>query len=55
MWKRLQGHGREKEKQIGNPVLVETTYDKGHLSHIPHVSDVQNANYQPNAQSTPQA
>ncbi|KAF2263712.1 hypothetical protein CC78DRAFT_544663 [Lojkania enalia] len=51
MWKRFQSSGREKEKQIGNPVLVETTYDEDQLRHIPSVSDAQNANYQPNAQS----
>ncbi|KAF2191059.1 hypothetical protein K469DRAFT_558493 [Zopfia rhizophila CBS 207.26] len=50
MWKRFQGHGREKEKQIGNPVLVETTYDEDQLRHIPNISDVRNANYQSNAQ-----
>lgn len=51
MWKRLQGHVREKEKQIGNPVLLETTYDEDQLRHIPNVSDAQNATYQPNTQS----
>lgn len=54
MWKRLQGHVREKEKQIGNPVLLETTYDEDQLRHIPNVADAQNANYQPNASSAPQ-
>ncbi|KAF2473481.1 uncharacterized protein BDR25DRAFT_218191 [Lindgomyces ingoldianus] len=50
MWKRFQGHGREKEKQIGNPVLVETTYDEDQLRHMANVSDAaQNANYQPYA------
>ncbi|ORX96387.1 hypothetical protein BCR34DRAFT_593877 [Clohesyomyces aquaticus] len=51
MWKRFQGHGhgREKEKQIGNPVLLETTYDEDQLRHIPNISDAQNANYQFNA------
>lgn len=49
MWKRLQGYGREKEKQIGHPVLVETTYDEDQLRHIPTVSDAQNATFQPNA------
>ncbi|OAL49522.1 hypothetical protein IQ07DRAFT_511396 [Pyrenochaeta sp. DS3sAY3a] len=51
MWKRLQGHVREKEKasQIGNPVLLETTYDEDQLRRNPNVADVQNANYRPNA------
>jgi hypothetical protein len=51
MWKRLQGHGREKEKhtQIGNPVLLETTYDEDQLRRNPNVADVQNARYQHNA------
>ena len=45
MWKRLQGHGRERDKNIGNPVLLETTYDEDQLRHIPNVSDVQQAAY----------
>lgn len=51
MWKRLQGHVREKEKasQIGNPVLLETTYDEDQLRRNPNVADLQNANYRPNA------
>jgi hypothetical protein len=59
MWKRIQGHvrdgslrEREKERQIGNPVLVGTTYDEDQLRYIPDVSDIQhNTNYQPNASS----
>ncbi|KAF2735028.1 hypothetical protein EJ04DRAFT_523131 [Polyplosphaeria fusca] len=51
MWKRLQGHGREKEKHIGNPVLVETTYDEDQLRHIPTISAAQNASHQPSVQS----
>lgn len=33
MWKRLQGHVRDKEKhgQIGKPVLLESTYDQDQL------------------------
>jgi hypothetical protein len=47
MWKRLQAHGREKEKhpQIGKPVLLETTYDEDQLKRNPHVADAQNASY----------
>ncbi|KNG49484.1 hypothetical protein DDE82_004926 [Stemphylium lycopersici] len=43
MWKRLQGHVREKEKhaEIGNPVLLETTYDEDQLKRNPVVTDVQ--------------
>ncbi|USP73863.1 hypothetical protein yc1106_01137 [Curvularia clavata] len=42
MWKRLQGHVREKDKQvqIGNPVLVETTYDQDQLERNPDVTDL---------------
>ncbi|KAF2644888.1 hypothetical protein P280DRAFT_182652 [Massarina eburnea CBS 473.64] len=50
MWKRLQGHSREKERQIGNPVLVGTTYDEDQLKHIPNVNAVQNTTYQPGPQ-----
>ena len=51
MWKRLQGHVREKEKptQIGNPVLLETTYDEDRLRRNPNVVDLKDANYQHNA------
>jgi hypothetical protein len=51
MWKRIQGYGRDKERQIGNPVLLETTYDEDQLRHIPTVSDAQNATHQPNYQA----
>ncbi|KAF2133527.1 hypothetical protein P153DRAFT_282336 [Dothidotthia symphoricarpi CBS 119687] len=51
MWKRFQGHGRDKERHahIGNPVLLETTYDEDQLRRNPDVTDVQNATYQHNA------
>jgi len=55
MWKRLQGHVREKDRQIGNPVLVETTYDEDQLRYIPHVAQAQIANHKPDAFSGPQA
>lgn len=49
MWKRLQGtRDKEKGKRIGNPTLVETTYDQEHLQNIPTISDAQNSTYQPN-------
>jgi hypothetical protein len=48
MWKRLQGHVREKEKhaQIGNPVLVETTYDQDLVERKPNVTDLQDSGQQ---------
>lgn len=48
MWKRLQGHVREKDKQvqIGNPVLVETTYDQDQLEHNPDVTDLRKSDQQ---------
>ncbi|KAF2852976.1 hypothetical protein T440DRAFT_487967 [Plenodomus tracheiphilus IPT5] len=51
MWKRLQGHVREKERlaQIGNPVLLETTYDEDQLRRNPNVNDAQVSNYRNNA------
>ncbi|KAJ4323477.1 hypothetical protein N0V94_001806 [Neodidymelliopsis sp. IMI 364377] len=54
MWKRFQGHGREKERhaQIGHPVLLETTYDEEQLMRNPKVTDLQAANYRYNAPST---
>lgn len=42
----MQGHGRDREKQIGNPVLLETTYDEDQLRHIPTVSEVQQGGQQ---------
>ena len=41
MWKRIQRPGREREKQISNPVLIETTYDEKTLGRIPNISDLQ--------------
>ena len=54
MWKRFQGHTREKERptQIGHPVLLETTYDEEQLMRNPNVTDLQAANYRYNAPST---
>ncbi|KAH7400859.1 hypothetical protein DE146DRAFT_755303 [Phaeosphaeria sp. MPI-PUGE-AT-0046c] len=54
MWKRFQGHGREKERhaQIGNPVLLETTYDEDQLRRNPNVFEAQNANHSYNAHAT---
>lgn len=51
MWKRFQGHGREKERpaRIGHPVLLETTYDEEQLMRNPDVADL---NYRLNAPST---
>ncbi len=59
MLKRLQNRGREKDRlpRIGNPVLLETTYDESQLKRNPNVVDLKNANYQPDAlspQSQPQ-
>jgi hypothetical protein len=51
MWKRFQGHGREKGRaaRIGHPVLLETTYDEEQLMRNPDVADL---NYRLNAPST---
>lgn len=47
MWKRLQGHVREKERPapIGNPVLLETTYDEDQLRRTRHVTEVQDGSH----------
>lgn len=37
MWKRFN---REKDRTIGNPVLLDTTYDEKTLDQIPHVNHV---------------
>ncbi|KAF2028017.1 hypothetical protein EK21DRAFT_70707 [Setomelanomma holmii] len=54
MWKRLQG-GRERERhaQIGNPVLLETTYDEDQLRRNPNVADAQNSNHGYNVPAQP--
>lgn len=59
MWKRLQGHVRDGrfrdgDRQIGNPVLVETTYDEDQLRHMANVTQVQNASHQTYASPAPQ-
>jgi hypothetical protein len=41
----MQGYGREKEKTIGNPVLLDTTYDAETLERIPNISDLQSPTY----------
>ncbi|KAF2458061.1 hypothetical protein BDY21DRAFT_371558 [Lineolata rhizophorae] len=40
MWKRIPRGQRGKENQIGNPVLIETTYDEKTLESTPHISAV---------------
>ncbi|KAF1920835.1 hypothetical protein BDU57DRAFT_435809 [Ampelomyces quisqualis] len=54
MWKRFQSHGREKERQpqIGNPVLLETTYDEDQLRRNLNVADVQYANHASHARTS---
>jgi hypothetical protein len=46
MWKRFQGQARERDRQIGNPVLLETTYDENQLMRNPNITDFQNQNYE---------
>jgi hypothetical protein len=55
MWKRLQGHVRDKERQtqIGNPVLLETTYDEDQLRRNPNVAELKNASYKSKAPTHP--
>lgn len=59
MWKRLQGHVRDgqfrdKDRHIGTPVLVETTYDEDQLRHMANIPQAQNASQQPYASHAPQ-
>lgn len=43
MWKRVPRFNRGKENvDIGNPSLIETTYDEKALQKLPGVSDAQN-------------
>ncbi|KAK3203103.1 hypothetical protein GRF29_112g284280 [Pseudopithomyces chartarum] len=60
MWKRIQGHVRDghfrdKDRQIGAPVLVETTYDEDQLRHMSDVTQAQNASYNNYASPAPQS
>lgn len=41
MWKRLPRHNRGKENQIGNPVLIETTYDATLLGRTRDITNMQ--------------
>lgn len=45
MWKRLQN--RDKEKQIGNPVLIDTTADEKLIGRARNISDLQNEDAYP--------
>lgn len=40
MWKRVSRFNRGKENAIGNPPLIETTYDEKNLRQLPDVADV---------------
>jgi hypothetical protein len=40
MWKRVPRFNRGKENAIGNPSLIETTYDEKTLQNLPDVSDI---------------
>ncbi|KAI9688638.1 MAG: hypothetical protein M1822_000995 [Bathelium mastoideum] len=47
MWKRLQNRAQgNKEPTIGQPQLIETTYQDGSWDKMPSVSDAQNSSYQ---------
>ena len=41
MWKRLPGYNRPRDRQIGGPILIQTTFDEETLDRIPHVANVQ--------------
>lgn len=43
MWKRVPRFNRAKENNIGNPSLIETTYDEKTLQRLPDVSDALNS------------
>ena len=41
MWKRLPGYHRSRDRQIGPPTLIQTTFDEETLDKIPHLAEVQ--------------
>jgi hypothetical protein len=43
MWKRVPKFNRGKESSIGNPSLIETTFDEKALQKLPDVGEAQNA------------
>jgi hypothetical protein len=44
MWKRLH---REKDRTIGKPTLIDTTYDENALYRIPNASEVNESGHTP--------
>jgi len=46
MWKRVPKFNRGKESNIGNPSLIETTFDEKALRNLPDVGDAQTASHQ---------
>ncbi|KAI9673163.1 MAG: hypothetical protein M1817_003025 [Caeruleum heppii] len=47
MWKRLPRYNRTREAVIGDPVLLQTTFDETQWQHIPSVSDAQRSGTSP--------
>jgi len=46
MWKRVPKFSRGKESNIGNPSLIETTFDEKTLKKLPDVGEAQDARNQ---------
>ena len=44
MWKRIPQLNRPRDNAIGNPTLIETTFDEKALGAMAHVTDVNNGN-----------
>jgi len=46
MWKRVPKFNRGKESNIGNPSLIETTFDEKALKKLPDIGEAQNSRNQ---------
>lgn len=45
MWKRIPQLNRQRDNTIGNPTLIETTFDGKALGAMSHVTDLNNGDF----------
>lgn len=45
MWKRIPQLNRPRDNVIGNPTLIETTFDEKTLGAMSHVTDLNNGDF----------
>lgn len=49
MWKKLRGKETPSSIIVGNPTLLESTYDQGQLDRAENIQDSGNYGYNPNS------